>query len=273
MVRQNRITLKPGESTTLFPTSCSTGEIRWIYDDRIESVVQEDTGGGLKLVDSGADPLVPGFFRIVATWKNETGGDVEEEYLVRMQSASESALSSEADPGTAASTPAITPAQPMPAPHSTAGSVRRDATEKNDVAIQHAEPPADDGFSTTSIPSPGGLSTGEYFLQVRRNDVDVPRAHADVPRDRTLYIGRGADCDLCLAQHFSDERIAQRCSRRQLEVFWSDRKIYAKNVGTNAVVLVHATNRDILPAGSCVPWPVNACLQVPGELELQLRRA
>jgi hypothetical protein len=138
-------------------------------------------------------------------------------------------------------------------------------------------------MATTPVPDvPDAADTGpplkgSYRVDVVRNGVRVPHLTARVEPGRTVSIGKSSSTegvpDLDLRGEFETSDLEAACSRRQVEVFWSEGRIVVKTVGKYPLKLLGA---DGQPEKADLPreyyWQPDQVLVLPGKLRLVLKR-
>jgi len=268
-------TLSFGKPLTLKPVLATGARLRWSYDDRLRPAIKHENDSEMVLELDRSGNVRPGFYRLDADVVDALGTTIRtEEHTVRVQSTSEVACQNPTSPAPSDTTPsagaiaAYSP--PVAAPERQAATVAANLSYSAENPLDSI----DDGCNAVAhaiLPAAVNLD-GDYRVQLRRNDSDVKGADAPIVRGRTLHVGRGDDCELCLGAHFLNGDLSKKCSRRQLEIFWVGQRIHVKNVGANAMKFVLESGRVPLSSGASADWPAHVPIEIPGMLELRMRR-
>ncbi len=255
-MRKDKITLTQGERREIVPFPGAGDALQWRWDERFARAVVECAGGCIVLHVPADGSVRPGFYALSAVRPPVPGEATDGvEYMIRVRSVSECADDGRLSPQTSSF---LSPAPAF-------ASVDKARTEDR-------VPPESAPAAVVRLDDIRELPPGNYRIQVLRNGVAVAGAEAELPLDLTVTVGRGEDCGLCLRPHFLSPDRAKRCSRKQLEVFWSEGRLLVRNAGRAPVHLREDGQRRKLGAGELESWLAEAVVELPGDLELALRR-
>lgn len=296
-----KITLAPNSPTNISPDRKTGMKIEWCIDPKLNPVIVDHSPDCLRLLLDD-DHLIPsGFYAVDVIYKSiDNDQQIERQaYLIRATMGSASGVLHKTSPQ--ASNPAVISTDPItlssgisPAQEDFGTSESQTPISSDNALLAGSQQqvlntgpaksskkisakPINQMRQQTSdiemticdkIPPP---LQGFYELAVCRNGMAITGAEVETLESKTIIIGKDPMCSLPLNNYFTSDELARKCSRRQLEVFWHEKRICVKNIGTNSVV-VTASPPYKLRKDQWGYWSENTMVELPCGLSIQLRK-